>query len=89
MQLLIATMKYTGDDYEADMKIVSEDPETQKWWAATDGMQESYVDGATGSGKEVPWWAVSTLVSADRSLGLIFLFLRLSTKYFALRESLD
>ncbi|KAF5368596.1 hypothetical protein D9758_002178 [Tetrapyrgos nigripes] len=56
IQLLIATMKYTGTDYEADMKKVAEDPETQKWWAVTDGMQESFVEGAQGSGKEVPWW---------------------------------
>ncbi|KAF5379919.1 hypothetical protein D9757_007235 [Collybiopsis confluens] len=56
LQLLIATMKYVGDDYDADMKKVAEDPETQKWWAATDGMQESFATGATGSGKDIPWW---------------------------------
>ncbi|KAL1757801.1 rhamnose mutarotase [Schizophyllum commune] len=56
LQLLIATMKYTGSDYEGDMKKVAEDPETQKWWAVTDGMQESFNEGATGSGKDVPWW---------------------------------
>lgn len=58
LQLLIATMKYAGDDYEADMQKVAEDPETQRWWAITDGWQESLVEGATGSGKDVPWWAV-------------------------------
>ncbi|KAK7043789.1 hypothetical protein VNI00_008401 [Paramarasmius palmivorus] len=56
LQLLIATMKYTGSDYESDMKKVAEDPETQKWWKVTDGMQESFVEGAEGSGKAVPWW---------------------------------
>jgi L-rhamnose mutarotase len=56
LQLLIATMKYTGNDYEADMKKVAEDPETQKWWKVTDGMQESFVEGAEGSGKAIPWW---------------------------------
>ncbi|KAJ3930867.1 MAG: rhamnose mutarotase [Lentinula lateritia] len=56
LQLLIATMKYTGVDYEADMKLVAEDPETQKWWAVTDGMQESFVEGAQGSGTDMPWW---------------------------------
>lgn len=61
LQLLIATMKYTGNDYEADMALVAKDPETQRWWALTDGMQESFNDGATGSGKEVPWWTVSGL----------------------------
>ncbi|KAK0442847.1 rhamnose mutarotase [Armillaria borealis] len=57
LHLLIANMKYTGTDYEADMKKVAEDPETQRWWAMTDGMQESLVEGATGSGKDIPWWA--------------------------------
>ncbi|KAF8914764.1 rhamnose mutarotase [Mucidula mucida] len=57
LDLLIATMKYTGTDYEGDMAKVAEDPETQRWWKMTDGMQESFVDGATGSGGEIPWWA--------------------------------
>jgi L-rhamnose mutarotase len=56
--LLIANFKYTGSDYEADMKKVGEDPETQRWWKITDVMQETLVDGAEGSGKEIPWWAV-------------------------------
>lgn len=59
LQLLIATFKYTGDNYDADMRKVAEDPETQRWWQLTDGMQESFVDGATGSGKAVPWWQVN------------------------------
>ncbi|KAL0947599.1 hypothetical protein HGRIS_013688 [Hohenbuehelia grisea] len=56
LQLLIANFKYTGSNYEEDMTKIGEDPETQKWWEVTDGMQESFVEGATGSGKEVPWW---------------------------------
>ncbi|KAG5641805.1 hypothetical protein DXG03_004172 [Asterophora parasitica] len=54
LQLLIANFKYTGNDYEGDMKKVAEDPETQRWWKVTDGMQESFVEGAEGSGKEDP-----------------------------------
>ncbi|KAK0458569.1 uncharacterized protein EV420DRAFT_1479808 [Desarmillaria tabescens] len=57
LRLLIAYMKYTGTDYEVDMKKVAEDPETQRWWAMTDGMQESLIEGATGSGRDIPWWA--------------------------------
>ncbi|EGN96290.1 hypothetical protein SERLA73DRAFT_185964 [Serpula lacrymans var. lacrymans S7.3] len=57
LQLLIATFKYTGNDYEKDMAEVGEDEETQRWWKLTDGMQESFNDGAEGSGKEIPWWA--------------------------------
>jgi len=56
LQLLIATFKYTGTDYEGDMKKVAEDEETKRWWAVTDLMQESLVEGAEGSGKDVPWW---------------------------------
>ncbi|KAJ6497148.1 rhamnose mutarotase [Mycena vitilis] len=57
LQLLIANFKYTGSDYEADMKKVGEDPETQRWWKVTDVMQETLVDGAEGSGGTIPWWA--------------------------------
>ncbi|GLB35534.1 putative L-rhamnose mutarotase [Lyophyllum shimeji] len=56
LQLLIATFKYTGQDYQGDMRKVAEDPETQRWWQVTDGMQESFVEGAEGSGKDIPWW---------------------------------
>ncbi|KAF7441181.1 hypothetical protein PC9H_001530 [Pleurotus ostreatus] len=56
LHLLIATFKYTGTDYEGDMKIVAEDEETMRWWKVTDGMQESFIEGAKGSGKDVPWW---------------------------------
>jgi len=56
LQLLIANFKYTGEDYEADMKQMAEDPETQRWWVLTGGMQESFNEGATGSGNDVPWW---------------------------------
>ena len=58
-------MKYTGTDYEADMKKVAEDPETQRWWKVTDGMQESFEGGAEGSGKETPWWTVSVRVTCQ------------------------
>ncbi len=53
LHLLIANI-YTGTDYEADMNKVAEDPQTQMWWAMTDGKQESPVEGATGSGKDIP-----------------------------------
>ncbi|KIY49098.1 rhamnose mutarotase [Fistulina hepatica ATCC 64428] len=56
LHLLIATMKYTGDDYEADMQRIADDPETQRWWEVTDGMQSSFHEGATGSLGVVPWW---------------------------------
>jgi L-rhamnose mutarotase len=61
LNLLIATFKYGGKDYEGDMKKVAADPETQRWWKLTDKMQESFVEGAEGSGKDVPWWKVSAI----------------------------
>ncbi|TFK58563.1 rhamnose mutarotase [Pluteus cervinus] len=56
LRLLVAHFKYIGDDYEADMRKMGEDPETRRWWDITDGMQESFVEGAQGSGSSVPWW---------------------------------
>lgn len=59
---MIATFKYSGSDYEGDMRKVGKDPETQRWWEITDGMQESLVEGAEGSGKDIPWWTVSMIL---------------------------
>jgi L-rhamnose mutarotase len=58
LRLLIAHFTYTGDDYAADMQQMAADPETQRWWTLTDGMQESFNKGAEGSGKEIDWWTV-------------------------------
>ena len=30
---LFSYFEYTGEDYQADMKRMGEDPVTQKWWA--------------------------------------------------------
>ena len=54
--ILFATMKYTGNDFEADMEKMKQDPETQRWWKMTDGMQESFVEGSTGSKDPKGWW---------------------------------
>ncbi|CCM05778.1 uncharacterized protein FIBRA_08011 [Fibroporia radiculosa] len=56
LHLLIANFKYTGTDFEGDMQQIAEDQETRRWWALTDGMQESFVEGAQGSGGKVSWW---------------------------------
>ncbi|SCV71278.1 BQ2448_2866 [Microbotryum intermedium] len=54
--LLIARFTYVGSDWEGDMRRISEDPDTRRWWELTDGMQQSLVDGATGSAGEKGWW---------------------------------
>lgn len=34
---LFASMKWNGQDFEADMKRMSANPEVQRWWKMTDG----------------------------------------------------
>jgi len=53
--LLFASFKYTGPDFEGDMKKIAEDEETKRWWKVTDAMQESLNEGATGS-EGGNWW---------------------------------
>lgn len=37
---LFAYLEYTGRDFDADMKSMAADPETQRWWKETDPCQE-------------------------------------------------
>lgn len=39
-QLLVAYFEYHGSDFEADMRRMAADPETQRWWSIMDPMQE-------------------------------------------------
>ena len=48
---LFAYFEYVGDDLEADMAAMAADPETQRWWALTDAMQDPLPDRDPGS-----WW---------------------------------
>lgn len=53
--LLIAYFEYHGEDYEADMRKMAADPETQRWWTITDAMQERLPGvGPGGKWLEVP-----------------------------------
>lgn len=54
--LLIANMKYTGDDWAKDSEASRTDPGNFEWWAMTDGMQETLVEGSTGSRDPKGWW---------------------------------
>jgi L-rhamnose mutarotase len=49
--LLFAYMEYTGTDYEKDMALISEDPETQRWWKITAPMQVQLPEAHDGE-----WW---------------------------------
>ncbi|PKP20956.1 MAG: L-rhamnose mutarotase [Bacteroidetes bacterium HGW-Bacteroidetes-20] len=39
---LFAYFEYIGSNFEEDMKKMSDDPITQKWWKETDPCQESF-----------------------------------------------
>lgn len=48
---LFAYMEYVGDDFEADMQKMADDPMTQKWWKETDPCQEPIATAKPGQ-----WW---------------------------------
>ncbi|MCX8037169.1 MAG: L-rhamnose mutarotase [Candidatus Sumerlaeia bacterium] len=43
---LFSYLEYTGKDFEADMKKMAADPETQRWWKETDPCQIPLPDAA-------------------------------------------
>lgn len=43
---LFAYLEYTGSDFDADMKRMAADPETQRWWKETDPCQQPLPDAA-------------------------------------------
>jgi L-rhamnose mutarotase len=43
---LLSYFEYVGTDFEADMRILAEDPETQRWWKETDPCQLPLRDAA-------------------------------------------
>jgi L-rhamnose mutarotase len=49
--ILFSYYEYIGQDYEDDMRKISEDPITQEWWKLTDPMQEPIK-----TRKEGEWW---------------------------------
>jgi len=53
--LLLAYLEYTGDDLEADLARVAQDPATRAWWSRTDPCQEPVASAGPGT-----WWADAT-----------------------------
>ncbi|KAF2637227.1 rhamnose mutarotase [Massarina eburnea CBS 473.64] len=53
---LFASFKYVGNAFDEDMARMAANPKVQEWWKMTDGMQESPVEGATGSASGPGWW---------------------------------
>jgi L-rhamnose mutarotase len=50
--LLFSHFEYAGEDFEADMKKMAADPDTQAWWKLTDPCQEPLETRKPGE-----WWA--------------------------------
>ena len=50
--ILFAYFEYAGSDFAADMRAMAADPETQRWWALMEPMQEKW---PTATLQE--WWA--------------------------------
>jgi L-rhamnose mutarotase len=55
---LFAYLEYVGSDFDADMKKMAADPETQRWWKQTDPCQDPLPE-AKAKGKI---WADTTEV---------------------------
>ena len=47
---LFAYFEYVGDDFDADMQKMADDPETQRWWDWMKPMQQPLADRAEGEG---------------------------------------
>ncbi len=45
---LYSYWEYVGDDFDADMARMAQDPVTQAWWRLTDPCQEPVKGAATG-----------------------------------------
>jgi L-rhamnose mutarotase len=43
---LFAYLEYTGTNFDADMKQMGDDPETQRWWKETDPCQSPLPEAA-------------------------------------------
>jgi L-rhamnose mutarotase len=55
--ILFAYFEYVGDDFAADMRAMAADPETRRWWALMEPMQQKWV---SASAEE--WWTNMTEV---------------------------
>ncbi|MBI9101839.1 MAG: L-rhamnose mutarotase [Spirochaetales bacterium] len=50
--LLFAYYEYIGNDYQADMQKMADDPKTQEWWRIMKPMQAPLESRAEGE-----WWS--------------------------------
>lgn len=52
---LFAYFEYIGEDFDADMKAIADDPITRDWWQLTDRLQSPVEGNSTGS-VDGGWW---------------------------------
>ncbi|WP_417828014.1 L-rhamnose mutarotase [Thalassospira sp.] len=50
--VLFAYFEYVGTDFDADMKKMADDPETQRWWSCCKPLQRPLDSRSEGE-----WWA--------------------------------
>ncbi len=50
--VLFGYFEYWGEDFDADMRLMAEDPETRRWWSIMEPMQDPYPERPEGA-----WWA--------------------------------
>jgi L-rhamnose mutarotase len=50
--ILFAYFEYVGSDFAGDMRAMAADPETRRWWALMEPMQEKWPTAT-----EQEWWA--------------------------------
>jgi L-rhamnose mutarotase len=55
--ILFAYFEYVGDDFDADMRAMAADPETQRWWAFMEPMQSKWPSATAQE-----WWTNMTEV---------------------------
>jgi L-rhamnose mutarotase len=55
--ILFAYFEYVGTDFAADMRAMAQDPETRRWWAFMEPMQEKW---PTATAED--WWCNMTEV---------------------------
>jgi len=55
--ILFAYFEYVGNDFAGDMRAMAADPETQRWWALMEPMQEKWPTARPGE-----WWSNMTEV---------------------------
>jgi L-rhamnose mutarotase len=50
--VLFGYFEYWGEDFDADMRLMAEDPDTRRWWSIMEPMQDPYPERPEGA-----WWA--------------------------------